>query len=271
MLAIQKKVFDRSNISMFFINRQTFKDYDFVDREDEYNRVLGLDYNLASKDGKWNGKFYGHKSFQPDDSNGNYSVGAFLGRTTKFFNAFADVVYIDEDFTSDLGFIRRTDIVKLATSVEKVFWPKSEVINSYGLNLFPIVTWRPGLDYQKTDHDIMLTGEIGFKNQSQLSLGFNNSYTFLTDEFDPTRTDGVPLPANTGYHFNSLSLQYMSNRADVLSVMGESTLGRFFNGNIFQLMPHFFFAYFQKHKSRLRLTITAFRYPTLIRVPICGC
>ncbi|NNE78624.1 MAG: carbohydrate binding family 9 domain-containing protein, partial [Pricia sp.] len=67
MVALQKKVFSRSNISMFFINRQSFQDYDFVEREDEYNRVLGVDYNLASKNNSWTGKFYAHKSFQSDD------------------------------------------------------------------------------------------------------------------------------------------------------------------------------------------------------------
>ncbi len=261
MLAVQKKVFDRSNISMFFINRQSFKEYSFIERENEYNRVLGLDYNLASRDGKWNGKFYGHKSFQPDDKEGNYSMGAFLGRTTKFFNFFADAVYIDEDFSSDLGFIRRTDIVKLATSAEKVFWPKSEVVNSYALNLFPIITWRPGLDYQKTDHDIRLTSEVGFKNQSQLSLGFTNSFTFLTDEFDPTRTDGVPLPGNTGYHFNSFNLSYMSNRADVLSVMGESRLGRFFNGNIFSVDAQIFLRILPKAQITLALNYNNITLP----------
>ena len=261
MFALQKKVFARSNISMFFINRQSFKDYDFIDREDEYNRVLGLDYNLASKDGKWNGKFYGHKSFQPDDNEGNYSVGAFLGRTTKFFNVFADAVYIDEDFSSDLGFIRRTDIVKLASSIEKVFWPKSEIVNNYSINLFPVITWRPGLDYQKTDHNVILTGEIGFENQSRLTLGFKNSYAFLTDEFDPTRTDGVPLPSNTGYHFNNLNLTYMSNRADMLSVRGASTLGRFFNGNIFSLNGTLFLRILPKAQISLAVNYNQISLP----------
>ena len=48
MIALQQRVFSRSNIGAFFINRQSFEKNDFVDREDEYNRVVGLDYNLAS-------------------------------------------------------------------------------------------------------------------------------------------------------------------------------------------------------------------------------
>jgi hypothetical protein len=236
MLVLQKKVFSRSNIGMFFINRQSFKDYDFVAREDEYNRVLGVDYNLATVDNRWFGKFYAHKSFQPDDNEGNFSTGTFLGRNSKNFNAFADLVYIDEDFTSDLGFIRRTDIFKSATSAEVVFWPRSKIINNYGFELFPILTWRPSLNYKKTDHDIMASFKMDLQDQSMLEFGFVNSYTFLTDtdEFDPTNTDGgLPLPNNVGYHYNSVGLEYMSNRAQVVSYTLESKIGKFFNGNLF--------------------------------------
>ncbi len=238
MLALQRKVFTRSNIGMFFINRQSFKDYDFVERGDEYNRVLGMDYNLASKDNKWIGKFYTHKSFQPDDREGNFSAGAFLSRQSRYFNIFSDLAYIDEDFTSKLGFVPRTDILKSATSFEKIFWPVGKSINNISVELFPIVTWRPSLDYKKTDHDIALTGKLEFQNQSEVSLGFINSYTFLTstDEFDPTNTEGgLPLPNNLGYNYSSFNIAYMSNRANVLTLMGESSLGRFFNGDIFSL------------------------------------
>jgi len=238
MLAVQKKVFSRSNISMLFINRQTFKDYDFVEREDEYNRVLGIDYNLASADNKWLGKFYTHKSFRPGDSEGNFSSGAFLARNSREFNVFSDLAYVGEDFTSDLGFVRRKDIIKSATSFQKIFWPKSTTINNYGFELFPVITWRPGLDYRKTDHDIMATATMELQNQSEFAIGFSNTYTYLTptDIFDPTNTaGGRPLPNDLGYNYNSLIFAVQTNRAKILSLEAEATLGRFFNGNRFSL------------------------------------
>jgi hypothetical protein len=61
MLAIQRRVFSRSNIGFFILNRQSFQDYDFLDSNDEYNRVVGMDYNLASVDNTWTGKFYLHR------------------------------------------------------------------------------------------------------------------------------------------------------------------------------------------------------------------
>lgn len=236
MLAIQKKVFARSNIGMFFINRQSFKEYDFVERDDEYNRVLGIDYNLASKDNKWVGKLYTHKSFQPDDNEGNLSAGAFLGRNSKYLNIFTDFVYIDEDFRSDLGFIRRTDIMKSAAAIEASYWPKSKTINKTSLELFSVYTWRPGLDYKNTDFNYRLAWDTQFQDQSECWVDFSNRFIFLTGDFDPTRTEGgVPLPGNQGYHFNEVEFGYQSNRGNVFSYELESSIGRFFNGKRFSI------------------------------------
>ncbi len=236
MLALQKKVFARSNIGMFFINRQSFKEYDFVEPEEEYNRVIGIDYNLASKDNKWIGKFYAHKSFQPDDNEGNFSAGAFLGRNSKYLNVFSDFVYIDEDFTSDLGFIRRTDIMKSATAIEGSFWPKSKSINRHSLELFSVFTWRPGLDYKNTDFNHMLSWETEFQNQSAMEAQFSNRFVFLARDFDPTRTEGgIPLPSGQGYHFNTVTMGYWSNPGNVLAYQLGSSIGRFYNGKRFSV------------------------------------
>ena len=61
IIALQHKLFNRSNISFIFINKQATKNYDFSETGKDYNRLIGLDYNLASKDNKWNGKYYIHK------------------------------------------------------------------------------------------------------------------------------------------------------------------------------------------------------------------
>ena len=47
VLALQKKMFSRSNLSFIFVNRQSFGEYDFLEETDRYNRVVGLDYNLG--------------------------------------------------------------------------------------------------------------------------------------------------------------------------------------------------------------------------------
>ncbi len=231
MFSLQQKVFSRSNIGVFFINRQAFNAADFVEESEEFNRVVGIDYNLASSDNTWIGKFYGHKSFQPNDSRGNYSLGAFTAYNSRKYGAFLDIVSIDEDFTSNLGFIPRKDIFKVAGNVSRTFWPQDKKINNHGFELFSIYTWRPGLDFQNTDRQVNFSWGAEFNNLSQLESGISNQYIFLTDEFEPTgKDDAVPLPANQGYSFTSYRAEFRSDRRKVFSYGIEPSIGGFFNG-----------------------------------------
>lgn len=242
MFALQKKVFSRSNISLFFVNRETFNNYDFLSEEDRYNRVIGADYNLSSLDNKYLGKAYIHKSFQPGNDLGNYSIGANIGRLTRSFNVFTDLVFVDEEFTSDLGFIRRNDIIKSSTSFQKFYYPKSELINNYSFQLFPVITWRPKLNNLKSDQNINASAQLSMQNSSEFNVTFANNYTYLTDEdddFEPTGSDGVPLPNNAGYHYNLLDFSYRSNRTKVFSYNIGATVGHFYNGEQFSLRGDF--------------------------------
>jgi hypothetical protein len=236
MLALQQKVFGRSNVGFFFINRQATGNETYIGEDELYNRVIGMDYNLASMDNVWSGKFYAHKSFQPGDKEGNYSAGAFLGRNSRYWNVFTDFAYVSEDFRSDLGFIPRNDIIKSATSVQRLFWPKKGPINNHGIELFPIITWRPGLDYQRTDHEIRLNYNVAMKNFDEFGVGYSNSYIFLTEPFDPTSSEnGVDLLADRGYTFNALNVTYQSNLANVFAFQGQGSVGEFFNGSRFSM------------------------------------
>ncbi|MFD0798071.1 DUF5916 domain-containing protein [Maribacter chungangensis] len=236
MLALQQRLFSRSNIGVFFINKQSFKDYDFVEREDEYNRVLGVDYNLASKDNTWNGSFIVHKSYQPDDNEGNLASSALIRYNTRKFNVFAKGTFVDEDFRSDLGFVRRTDLFKTLLSAERVFWPKKGIVQNHALRSFTNIRWSPSRNFQNTDYDLQGSYEVQFNNQSQARIEYTNSFTFLFDSFDPTRTQGaVELPANQNYHYNSVEAGYQSDQRKLFSYEIESSVGRFFNGNRFSL------------------------------------
>ena len=62
VFTLQQRVFDRSNISAFFINRNTTDDYDFLNGTLKNNNVFGVEYNLASKSNVWTGKTFIHKS-----------------------------------------------------------------------------------------------------------------------------------------------------------------------------------------------------------------
>ncbi len=176
MIALQQKVFARSNIGMFFVNRQAIKDYDFLAEEDKYNRVLGIDYNLISKDNIWNGKVFVQKSFEPDSGGKDLSTGGSIGYNSRHYNIYSKLVYVGEDFRSDLGFVRRTDILKSFVRIERVFWPKKGILNNHSFQFSPFFNWSPSLDFKKTDYTFSGSWEARFKNFSNVSANFNNRY-----------------------------------------------------------------------------------------------
>ena len=234
MLAVQRKVFGQSQIGLFMVNRQTFKDYSFIKEEDRYNRVVGIDYNLNSANNKWIGKFYTHKSFQPNDTKGNLSSQANLIYNTRVWRFSSDWVYVDDDFTSDLGFIPRTGIFKSGTSVSRNFYPNSKKINSHSFSLLNLMWFQKNLDYKKTDHFFLFEYELEFKKQSQLGIEFKKQFVYLSSPFDPSRSEnGEPLPGQTGYDFGNWSISYQSPLANAFNFTSTFSHGTFFNGTRF--------------------------------------
>lgn len=232
---LQQKLFSRSNLNVFLINKQATKDYDFLENTDRYNRVIGIDYKLASKDNTWNGKYYFHKSFSPDetdDFDDEISFGSSLEYNSRNYRIRASGVYIGEDFRSDLGFIRRTGILKINPSIERLFWPKQGAFNRHSLEVIPIFIWAEEGNYKNSDYTIITRWQSELKNQSRFNLEMFNRFVFLFDEFDPTGTDGaVPLPANQGYNYTSFGAEYRSDNRKVFSYSIEPSYGQFFNGN----------------------------------------
>ncbi len=249
VLALQKKVFSRSNIGFIFINRQTFDDdFVFTEDNDRYNRVFGLDYNLASKDNTWVGKFFAHRSFSDFENGDGFSAGARLDYNSRFYRFGINSLYVEDDFRSDLGFIRRTDIFRIRPTAERIFWPSKGSINNHRISLEPSFLWRPELEFKNTDYNIETSWRAEFKNTARLEFELNNRFVFLTSSFDPTGSDGVELPADQGYHFTTYGIEFQSDRRQVFSYSINPSFGSFFNGDIYtiegdmnlRVQPYFF-------------------------------
>ncbi|MBT8268638.1 MAG: carbohydrate binding family 9 domain-containing protein [Bacteroidia bacterium] len=248
VVTAQLKTFSRSNLSMMFINKQATKDYDFLPNEDRYNRVVGLDYRMASADNTWVGKYFFHKSFSPDVKSKDFSAGASTEYNVRNYQVRLSGVYVGDNYRSDLGFIRRTDIFKINPSFQRNFWPKTGKIQQHSLEVIPIFIWRPTLDFENSDYTIISRWDARFTNTSSFQVEMFNRYTKLYDEFDPTRSDdGIPLPADTDYYYTDFGMQYRSDQRKELSYSVEPSYGKFYNGNKFSFQarlnyrwqPHF--------------------------------
>jgi hypothetical protein len=212
----------------------TFKDYDFQNENNKFNRVVGLDYNLASKDNTWVGRFYAHKSLNPNDKKGNLSAQALLLYNSRFWSVTSDWVYIDKEFKADLGFVPRTDIFKNGTGVGRTFYHKSGILNKQTARIVHVAIFAPSLYNKRTDQFVWAQHEIEFRNQATLQTRYMWNYVYLNRNFDPTRTfKKQPLAANTSYNYNQFSAVFTSNNAKMVTYSLTSTIGEFFNGNAY--------------------------------------
>lgn len=249
VLTAQYKLFSRSNLSFMFINKQATKDYDFLANEDRYNRVFGLDYRLASEDNTWVGKYFIHKSFSPDVSKKDLSAGASTEFNNRNYNLRLSGVYVGENYRSDLGFIRRTDIFKINPRISRSFWPKStSKLVKHSISVTPVFIWKPELDFENSDYTIISRWQGQFKNSSEFELEMFNRFIHLYDEFDPTGTDdAIALPGDADYYYTSYSASYRSDQRKTFSYRVSPSFGNFFNGKKFsfraqfnyRIQPHF--------------------------------
>ncbi len=238
VLAVQRQVFARSNISIIGINKQatnTFNADSSSVREldkNNYNRLLGIDYNLASKDNKWYGKLFYHQSFTPENSDKSYSHGVNLVYDVPSLKVEWNHQLVGKNFNPEVGFAPRTDYNLIAPGIQFIYYPKSSIA-SHGPGLRTEYIWNQ--EYGKTDHDFFAYYEINFGSSATFTGGISNNYTYLFDDFSPIDSDKPPLPAGSDYNYTNLRAEYMSDRRQDVYFNLETQIGQYYNGSVVSL------------------------------------
>ena len=236
LLTLRQKVFNRSNVAFFLIDRRTSGAYDFIDESETSNSVMGLEYNLASADSKWNGRLFLHKSQNPTFKGDDLSSGLVIERNTRNHNYRFYGIFGGENFKSDLGFYRRTGFMKFNPNYTYRIYPKNEKIISMEFQENFALILKPSRDFLTTDRLLNSNVQFRFLNQSNLELDVKNWYRFLDTAFDPTQTEGgLLLPADVTYNYTEFELSLRSDRRKKLNLQSQMTLGSFYNGKRFSL------------------------------------
>ena len=236
VFTLRQKVFDRSNISFFLIDRRTIGEYDFINKQDKKNSVSGVEYNLASPDSKWVGRAFYHKSFTEGLEGDDQIVGMRIQRNTLRNRISTGFIHGGEDFRSDLGFFRRTGFMKITPEYTYRIYPKNPNVNNYSFTQRGFFVYDTSRNYLMTDRVYKTTIRKSFLNSSSLSFEYNNRYVYLTSNFDPTRTpDGTKLPSNIGYRYDDAEFSYRSDQRKRLNFDSKISYGTFYNGKKFTL------------------------------------
>lgn len=229
--ALQQKMFNRSNASIIFVNKQPlFNENDTVynGNLEKYNRLAGFDYNLASKDGRWSGKFFYHHSFDNAKLGKTFATSAEINRNTLKWDIYLAAQHVGENYNPEVGYARRRGYSRTAAAIWYNLYPSSKTINRHG----------PGLDYDiigndtygVTDYDVNLMYRITFRNTALFNIRFRREYIYLFSAFDPTRTGGTELPADTDYTAHLIIASFDSDFRKRFFYSLDTRSGQYFNG-----------------------------------------
>ncbi len=232
--AAQRVVGKRSNIGLIGVNKQNFSEFsDTTATNRDYNRVLGLDYNLQTVNNKWNGKTFLHKSFSPEAADGNgFNHGLNLAYRTRPFTAEYSHQLITDDFNAEVGFVPRRGIFSTNAFAAWSIYPGGRVVRK-GPNIDGELIWADGQG--QTDRSVGIGYDWAYSNSEDLGFDLDYNYIFLLDDFDPSRTGATPLPGDRAYDFISFSMNYSSDRRKKFSYSVRPSGGQFFNGYLYSL------------------------------------
>jgi hypothetical protein len=234
-LAFQRQIFGRSNIAGIFVNRAALNS----DTTDRFTRIVGLDYNIQSKDNRWVGKVFYHKAFRPDslkNVDGQFAHAAYLGYRVRKLTLFWNHEYIGKGYNiDDVGFVRRTGVWRFEPFATYNMYPKTaeSPLARHSVNVY--YNNYKDLNFSDLDRNLRFTYSMDFKNTMSLEVGTQTEYTRLQNGFDPTRTRGVELLAGTDYTYQTSFASFNSDQRKKLNYGVSVNYGDYFVGTRLRL------------------------------------
>ena len=233
MAVLEKNILQNSKISAFLINKQSLfnnKSIEYAHDLNNFNRVFGFESKLQSNNTKFKSELYYHQSLENESFSGANSYGLNASYDDRNFETNIYFWGVGENFNPEIGFVTRKDYVFLSPSFQYKFLPKNNSLNNHG----------PGIDYEFyrnkvngiTDYDIDIDYNFRFRSSAYIVVKTNIIYTQLLEDFDPSRSDGVPLEAFSEYNYINHRFYLGSSQRKVFSFRLNGRTGEFFNGNI---------------------------------------
>ena len=230
VVALQRRVFARSNIGLIFINK---KSLDYQPSEDpavpvysEYNRNIGLEYNLASSNNLWTGKALIVKSFSPDKDGKDFTHAANLQYWDRKLLISWQHEYVGENYNAEVGYVPRKKFIKVNPQAGYLFFPKGTVVLSHGPKLS--ATYYFDDSFNPTDNTSIFSYGITFRTQSVLTGWAAHDYVKLLQPFDPTNSGKDSLAAGTEHRWNAFGVEFTSKPQSVFTYLFTSRYGGYY-------------------------------------------
>lgn len=230
VIALQRKVFARSNIGLLFVNREQILQRDEknpIYQANPYNRNLGLEYNLASANNLWTGKAVFLKSFSKNFNKEDWVHAANLQYSSKRWTLNWQQEYVGKGYTAEVGFVPRKDYIKLSPSAALTFFSRNQKITSHGIKLFTFNYFTNSL--RLTDNTTYLAYTLSLRNQSTFTQWVSNDYVKLLQPFDPTNFGKDTLPVGSKHRWNAIGTEFVSKPQQLFTYAFSSRFGGYYS------------------------------------------
>lgn len=228
VVTLQRRVFSRSNIGFMFVNKDATSAAPAPGNATPgYNRNIGVEYNLASSNNLYTGKFLGMKSFTPNVSGHNYVIAGNLQYLSKYWTFYLQQQYVGQNYNAEVGYVPRVGYNKISPLVQHNFFPKAGSVLSHGLQLSS--TYFFDEHFKRTDNESVFSYLITFRNKATLTFSGLDTYVKLLRPFDPTNNGKPLLSTGTENHWNTVDVQYASKPQSVFTYLFEVARGGYYN------------------------------------------
>lgn len=237
VLALQRKLFKKSSIEFFYIDKTGIENkstIDTVHAGNSYNRNFGFEYLIAPSNNKWSGKTIFIKSFTPNKTGNDFLTASSLQYNIRNLIVAWQHEIVGNNYNAEVGYVPRNNYIKFAPTITKLFFPKSGNILSHGPQLS--ATYYYDNNFVGTDNTKALNYLITYRDKSTLSGVVQNDYVELLAPFDPTRIGKTPLAAHTKHQWNTTGFDWVSAPQHQTTFSLSTRMGGYYaNGNLLSI------------------------------------
>ena len=234
VVAVQRKIFARSNIRLLFVNKQSLNYEPGKDSTKQqyslYNRNIGAEYNLASANNLWTGKLMFLKSFSPDVSGNTFTHAANLQYNNRHWLLLWQHQYVGKNYTAEVGYVPRSNYINLNPTAAYLFFPKSGMVLSHGPKY--VGTFYYNTSFKKTDYENILLYIFNLRDQSIFDVWVGNDWVQLQQPFDPTNSNKDSLAAGTVHRWKAFGVEFFSKPQKLFTYNISTRFGGYYaNGD----------------------------------------
>ena len=257
--AIQQKVFSRSNISAVFVNKQAVSsdgESGFSWQNNEYNRVLGLEYNFANSDDKISGKLYHHFEFNNLEGKPEFSRGILLNHNTQYWRNWIHLTQISDDYRPETGLISRNGLYDVNVHLARSVYPRKGKINQIEF----LTNSHIYLDSRGDLNDYFIISGIHIVSKTTYDFWFVNIREQITlrEAFDPSFNDLKGFDPGYVSQFNYWRVAYGSDMRKPLRGSVVLDYGGYYTGTQFNFETNI--NYRVQHYVNLGLSFRSITY-----------